>query len=365
MLSRNHMTHRRISYLLLLTLALSARFAKADWHAYVLDTSANDSGAADADGTRILGTRGTEAGSWTVGGPFVSYHPANALLSRMAAISAGRGGGTILTNNSEWHAGVWNLADQSFTDVHPGNRLTSEILCIAPTFAAGQASDNDGQRAALWQYAAGSWEFNDKHPAGFRESSIWETDGVALVGYGRRNLSTRNEGLYWESASGDPISLNVSDLQQSMLMSTSAGIQVGVGFDTFDQFHAIRWAGTSESATYLPDDGALSSLAYFNIGEDIAGEIWYDGNPLNSQAVMWQGPAHTLLNLHDLVPSQYTSSIAGRFRRFGNQLFVTGMVREANGQQHAAVWVNTVPEPGTWAILTLGSLSLLRRRRQR
>jgi probable HAF family extracellular repeat protein len=75
--------------------------------------------------------------------------------------------------------------------------------------------------------------------------------------------------------------------------------------------------------------------------------------------LLWDGTAGSYLDLGQFLPGGFTGSFAEGISANGD---IVGDAMDASGNFHAFLWAS-VPEPATLSLLSLGGLTLIRRRR--
>ncbi|NUL82789.1 MAG: hypothetical protein HUU60_08725 [Armatimonadetes bacterium] len=84
------------------------------------------------------------------------------------------------------------------------------------------------------------------------------------------------------------------------------------------------------------------------------------------KAVLWHGSAESAMELHSLLPPEYTHSEAEGIEvdAFGNVTVVGWAYNGMHGRNEAIVWQMAVPEPGSLTVLSFATLSALIFRRR-
>lgn len=199
------------------------------------------------------------------------------------------------------HAFIYNSATGQFTDLYNGN----------PTIAYGVSGNQQVGIELKGNYEARLWNGNPKapivlHPAGAESSSANATDGVHQVG-------------------------SVGYLVQKAGEANKKGIRIRYDYATI-------WSGGAASLQYL-SSGYPNSFAMAVNGDYVAGHgIVTDvrGTRGAQHALGWTNPLEPAIDLHSLLPANYTQSWARAVDANGN--FV-GYAVDSSFAAHAIMWV--------------------------
>ena len=155
--------------------------------------------------------------------------------------------------------------------------------------------------------------------------------------------------------------LNPAGALQSIAFGASGANQVGSAF-VGGANHAGLWSGTAASWVDLHPAGSTRSIAYGASGANQAGVADVAGV---RRASLWSGTAGSWVDLQAVLPADFKSSVATSYATDGVTNYISGYgFNTVTGRNEALVWQQPVPEPATMAVLGLGCLALLRRRRK-
>ncbi len=294
---------------------------------------------------------------------WISLNTAGADQSLAFAIDGSQQAGHLRFGN-RFRATVWSGSAASAVNLHPGSDTTDSLVWGAGdgqqvgVFRSG-STDND--RPSVWSGTAASWV--DLNPTGGQFGQATGASNGQQVG--RVFVDGTFRASLWSGTAASWVDLTPSGGQNSNALDISDGWQVGDAFVDGVQ-RASLWNGTSESWVDLHPVGATSSFGLAIEGDWQAGYANINGA---SHAGVWNGSSETWEDLQLTLPSTVWSySRANGIWTDGNTLFVSGYGRnEVNGRFEALLWSRSVavPEPGSFALLSGGMLSILFRRRRR
>jgi hypothetical protein len=269
----------------------------------------------------------------------VDLNPTNIAITSSSAVGVGGGqqvgvGLGPETGNFDNHAMLWTGTGSSAVDLNPttlfnGQPVFASSLAIATdgTQQVGQGAMTGGeQHALLWtSTAASAVDMNPTNLSGFTDSSGLGISGAQQVGWGRGpGTSENNHAMLWTGAANTAVDLNPTDLSgivYSLAIDTNGAEQVGFGSATSVNQHlepiALAWSGTAASAVDM----------------------------------------QTLLPLTDSWVESEAISVDSQ----GN---IYGTAYDAAQNEYAVEW-SPVPEPTAGAILLIGGVGMLMRRRRR
>jgi PEP-CTERM motif len=118
----------------------------------------------------------------------------------------------------------------------------------------------------------------------------------------------------------------------------------------------------SQAAAYSFTDLNPSGFGYFAAlgisSSQQVGEGYGSGNDYH--ALLWSGTAGSVVDLHSFLSSNYSSSETDGIDANGNIVGQAFFI--PTGKEHAILWT-IVPEPGSMTLLALGGVALLLRKR--
>jgi hypothetical protein len=265
------------------------------------------------------------------------------------------GDGSGSATGGKEHALLWNGSSDSYVDLNPSWLTESYGRGISGSQQVGFGyGPNTGAlfyyHALLWSGTAASCV--DLNPSGFNYSRAWATNGAQQVGHGYVSSISDMHALLWSGTAASCVDLNPSGFASSYAYGIYGTQQVGHG-----DGHALLWSGTAASYVDLNPSGYYSCAWGTNGTQQVGyGSGSATGN--NEHALVWNGSADNYIDLHQFLPSGFVESYAYRIDSYGN---IVGWA-EYGSVKHAILW-QLVPEPATLSILALGSLALLRKRK--
>ena len=200
-------------------------------------------------------------------------------------------------------------------------------MFIVTSLVVAFGSLGDQPSVAGVVYQAVDWT-----PQGCSTADLWSTNGVQFAGSGFM-VGIGGHALLWNGAKDNPVDLNPSGFNSSMVKDMSATGQIGLAFKTNEYFaHAMYWSGTAASAIELTPSGF-----YYSYGEGICGtqQVGYamKADQTGMHAFLWNG---TAASATDLNPSGCTTSSASGTN--GTQQVGVGYGTLTNYRDHALLW---------------------------
>ena len=255
--------------------------------------------------------------------------PAPLTHSDARGVGAGQVAGTGRipgsTYPSETHALVWNLGSSVGVDLHPADFRYSAAF---DTNGQQQVGSGSGQptyfreHALLWNGSASN--FIDLHPT----NGKW-TDSVARGIAGNQQVGNINYYFYtsyeriiiehaalWSGSAASVVDLHppLSNCERSYASDTDGSRQVGHCYfsatDNTPPYQALLWSGTAASAVSLHPPGFTHSFAEGVSGDEQVGYAfsWPQGEGDGySRAFLWHGIAASAVSLH---PAGYLATTA-------------------------------------------------------
>ena len=205
----------------------------------------------------------------------------------------------------------------------------------------------------------------DLHPlSGYTSSQAFAASGSQQLGYGT-TMFGQNHGLLWSGTAASMVDLNPAGFTETYAAGMSGTTQVGTGWGaaTSNRNHAVMWSGSAASLVDLNPTGWLSSQAWSTSGGFQTGWAWNNNTTFDFHAYVWSGTAASGINLHSLLPSNYTTSLAfGIDSATGN---IVGMAHNGTLNRDEAVMWSPVPEPSSLLAIGVLAIGLVRRRHNR
>lgn len=306
-------------------------------------------------------------------GRVTDLHPGGMYYdSRVGGGGGGQQVGTASANGSSLviqHAFLWRGTSASRVSLHPAGATlsfandTDGTVQVGSTF--GQDVLNTDIRPALWRGTAASYVDLTPTHLGITGGGVMATAGGKQVGFGFRRPLSRNWrfALMWSGTAASVVELLPPEgFNASMALGLAPGQQVGEASNAGQPgTHAVLWTDDPDSAVDLHPDGFSSSSAVdtnglFQVGTVTEGT----GAAQRLRAAAWAGSADSFVNLHVLLPDDYTRSGAVGINERGD---VYGFAADGAGTEHQVIW-RLVPEPsGVTALVGAAAALLLRRRR--
>jgi hypothetical protein len=296
----------------------------------------------------------------------VRLHPEGATYSRVYALATAYQGGTVDTRATLWtgqgltnlgpsqvgevygisgthQAGhiaglacLWSGTPESRINLNPSPNAISVALAVCGEEQVGLVSFGQSH-AALWHGTAASWV--DLNPAGAEWSRATGTDGEYQSGYAGFPGGYVTAAL-WHGSAASFVNLNPgAPYGPSEIYGAGPGQQVGVA-DGQGISHAALWSGSAASFVSLHPPAYGVSVAYATNGSVQAGYATTQG----AHAGIWFGTPDSFLDLHQYLPTNYSSSVAYAVHQEGDTIYVGGFARQSlGGAEEAFMWVGTAP----------------------
>ena len=320
---------------------------------------------------------------------------------------------------------LWPTSTSSAVNLGPDNWTFSEANGVYGNQQVGDGTypNSDSilsSHALLWNGTAASMV--DLNPSSYNYSIAYATDGAQQVGTGEASGNYLPNALLWSGSAASAVNLNPANYSSSVAMGVSGGIQVGYGYGgtTGNYVHALQWQSTATSGTDITPGGYTDAKAVGISGNQIVGfadnnawgtgsgnrlqyithailwnattDAFTDLNPATGwtetfalgtngdfqvgygygsatgnedHALVWQSSNSSYYDLQNVLPSNFTSSVATGIDPDGN---IVGYAENNSGVQYAVEWVDppaSVPEPLGITLLGVASSAFLMRRGRR
>jgi hypothetical protein len=254
----------------------------------------------------------------------------------------------------------WSHLSASPVDLTPASGiLTSEGNAIAGDQQVGYVTfpyPNDRPTAALWRGTAASHV--NLHPVGAQQSYAFATDGmyqggtVSMQGVGHAAL--------WNGSAASLVSLNPAGSTSAAIRAMVPGTQAGYArMPGNPNSQAAVWHGSAATYINMNPEGAAWSEIHGTTGSIHVGKAWFSSLP---DALLWWGDnPNDFINLHSMLPGNFSASGATGVYVNGDTIYVSG--HATLGGVRAVLWIGTIPSP-SGAIVMLGGLALLGRRQR-
>jgi hypothetical protein len=362
--SKEHRESRK-SFACFVAAALSAPVASAQWTV----TNLHPAGATESRAHGVSG--GQQVGRATIDGQYhasvwtgiseswIDLNPAGALSSDCWDVDDGSQVGTITTSGTQLKAAMWKGSATSYISLHPPGSSFSTCYGVSGDMQVGGArwsGTSPFLRATTWTGTAASAV--DRHPpfAGdpfswpIRQSEFYGVRDGELVGYWWGTLSSPPfRGTMWNGAALVDITPALPPVPaaavQSNVNMTSRGQHVGFATAQSSVLRAILWPGAGQLAIELSPAGSSTSWAQ---------GIWR-GQQVGSatfgveRAVLWNGTAASVIDLHGSLPVEFISSNARGIWSDRFNTYVVGWgTNSATERTEALMWSRA----SCWADLT-------------
>jgi hypothetical protein len=257
-----------------------------------------------------------------------------------------------------FNAALWlDGTAQSLVNLHPTGYADSWAIGVDADSQVGNGSyaDNGPRRALLWHGSANS--VVDLHPAGYKSSEAVAVYGDIQAGWAVPTGSSQKRAMLWHGTAASAVSLNPLNCPQSEVTAVWDDYQAGSAY-TNGHTSAAIWHGTADSITYLNPAQYSNSILYGACGQYQVGIGYPYSN--NYHAMIWSGSSESAIDLHAYLPQEYAKSIAQGVDIYGNVVGYAFLASNPDWGQ-AVMW--QIPEPATMILLAAGGM-ILRRRTQ-
>jgi hypothetical protein len=295
------------------------------------------------------------AGVWSV----TNHNPAGSTESGAIGVSGGQQVGYAFVGG-HYRASLWNGSAASWVDLDPAGSTESVAGDVSGGQQVGYArmSGQSGERASLWSGTAASWV--DLNPVGSSASDAWGVGDGRQVGFA--SIGGHYHASLWSGTAASWMDLNPAGATSSDAKGVSGGQQVGYA-NVGGQGRASLWSGSAASWVDLNPAGSTYSEAQ---GVDGGGQVGLVVVGGQVRASLWSGNAGSWEDLSAFLPSEFSAadSYASSIWSDTNFTYVTGYgYNTVAGRYEALLWTQAVPEPGTLALLGVGILCAVTRRR--
>jgi hypothetical protein len=182
------------------------------------------------------------------------------------------------------------------------------------------------------------------NPAGYFESEAKDISGNSQVGWGDDGSGLR--ALLWHGTAESVVDLHpATGYNHTEAHFVAGDSQLGVGFTTEGSTHVLLWHGTAESMVDLHPAGFVDSIPFVGSGLDESGDyqigIGLLGEPgeFVSHALLWQGTAESVVDLHAYLEGDFTESLPLVVYPDGSVMgSATEQVGEFELRSHTVLW---------------------------
>jgi hypothetical protein len=369
---------------------LSGLIARGDWtyvnlHPAGVQNSSALFGVADGQQVGYVGRNEdglATAAVWSgTAASYISLNPPDT-FSQAYGVSQGKQVGQLFFfPEGNGQAVIWSGAANSYVDLQPAGTDSSEVRGIRGSQQVGwvvpvATPELHLPHASLWSGTAASWV--DLNPAGAIRSVAYGLDGNQQVGF-TELFGSHDHASLWTGAAASWVDLEpaptsgVFPIIGSVANAVYGGQQVGtVTYNVLglEVDHAGYWNGTAESWVDLnPDTSTIYSASWANAtfdGYQVGQSTAQFCDPLacgNASAAFWHGTRESWVDLESFLPANYIGSNAFGVWTDGHTIQVAGAAYNSTlGRSEAILWINTVPEPSSFAALAVGVVLLVLRR---
>lgn len=327
--------------------------------------------------------------------------PQGATSSHAFGIGNGKQVGNVRFSNGPMRAAMWNGTAESWVNLAPIGSTSSSALDIEEDVQVGYATIDGYNHASMWRGTASSW--TDLHPEVATESGILSISGDKAVGYAR--IDGIRHPIIWDILTGQwtdlssmlPYSADLEDINDngdiagsssvngmshagfmdastdswidlnpvgavnSWVASMSGDYQAGAAF-IGQVYRAIIWYGSANSWIDLSPEE--SDYTYIS---GSFGNVQVGGTAIErSHAAMWSGSKDSLIDLHNLLPSKYTTSDAWAVKIYNGVTYIVGSAEATDFHTSAIIWRSQpIPEPSSILAICGGAAGLFAFRRRR
>lgn len=193
------------------------------------------------------------------------------------------------------HACVWHDTVASLKDIQTVGSLEygQAWATDGTVHVGGVFGDYPVQGAGVY------WKQENKSPAKFGNVGVYGIFGGEQFG------ASSNHAAKWSGSADSLVDMHPSPATKSLIRDANLGLQVGEA--EIGAYHAAAWGGSAEAFVDLNPPGSTSSRLYATQGGMQVGYALIGGT---SRASLWAGRASSHVDLHALLPPEYSSSRA-------------------------------------------------------
>lgn len=270
-------------------------------------------------------------------------------------------------------AALFAVAANASVMYDPTN-VTGTMTANGWSLAAGSAQDITDGKVKDWSHSDpaggtnGVWHVEDTNAGGNAYMWAWKNDPGSLDQ--SRGMVMARINMFGSSTNSGTFGYSSAASDRSLLMSIRDG---GVNFK--------NGQGGGDGSTMAVPGGTLNQfrvyvISYYNDGGGWRFDAWIsNGNDWSSNSADWtqlvaNSSGYTIGTgtLKDHVAGSITGVLLGSFGSSGNYQnyaadWLFASYTDVNGDSLMTPWADGVPEPATLALLVLGGIPMLRRRR--
>jgi hypothetical protein len=248
---------------------------------------------------------------------WTDLHPTGAQYSAAYGATGTQQAGIVRLLGENWfHAALWSGTPESFVDLHPPGAQESSAYGIGGAQQVGYVTASSPPLAALWEGTAESYV--NLNPAGAQLSVAISTNGQQQAGYMKYDyIYGDSHAALWSGSANSFVDLHPSSAvgdSAAFGVSPDGNEQVGyvqVQVGQYVDAHAAIWHGVADEWIDLNPPGAIYSELRATDGMYQAGQAYAgEGTYYTYRAYLWAGSVSTRVDLHALLPSEYTMSEA-------------------------------------------------------
>ncbi|MFO0856087.1 MAG: hypothetical protein U0640_01875 [Phycisphaerales bacterium] len=286
------------------------------------------------------------------------------VLSPVQSQAYGAGGNQqvgIVYSFGNPQAALWTGSSQSQVILHPAGATQSSAVATTGSRQVGHARIGGVNHAALWSGTAAS--FVDLTPNATADSQA----NVAIPG---RQGGFVRDGFDYHAAVWSGTAASLVDLHPAEVGATWSFVngltstqQFGTVYFSTTQLQASMWTGSASSWVSLHPDGAIGSQIDAAIEGFQVGRV--QTPQLGVRAALWSGTSEWF-DLSSVQPPTFHPglTIANGISTDGINIYVTGQgFNNLNNRTEPLLWIRPVPSGSSVAVLSVGIVALLRRRR--
>lgn len=285
------------------------------------------------------GQQGGSGGYWT--GTAESYV---SLGGNVYGVGDGQQVGRFVSG-AALHACVWTGTAESRVDLHPAGAILSEARGAHGGMQSGfvGVAPHGAPHAVLWAGSAASMV--DLHPAGSTSSQAFGIHAGQQVGQARFSTGVMSRAALWNGTAATFVDLHPGVGMYSIATGTDGAQQVGslqVGTDNqgLPIYHAALWSGSAASFLDLNPAGVGNSGARAVANGEQVGFVNVDTITSPARATLWTGTAASAVDLHALLPPDFTNSAAHGIWHDGPFTYVVGNGQNSTtDRMEALLWI--------------------------